>query len=64
MPFLMPDLPEAEIDPKIKDPQDEQRRTELAIQRARRQSLAATRNSLVIDPATRAGYDNGLAVRR
>lgn len=64
MSFMSPNIPEQEIAADADPVTDEQRRRELAVQRARRRSMQTTRESLVIDPGTRADGDNGLSIRR
>lgn len=65
MGFLTPDIPQAEIQPEqINQEQTEQDRRDIAIRRARRQEAMTSRAALIINPASRSGGDNGLAVRR
>ena len=65
MGFLSPKLPESDPLPVEDEGEDSTvRNRELAIQRARRAGQLASRKSLIIDPNTNSGGDNGLAVRR
>lgn len=65
MGFLSPSLPESDPLPVEDDTEDSTvRNSELAIQRARRAGQLASRRSLIVNPNTNSGGDNGLAVRR